>query len=66
MFDYLERSYNDGTAYVLHYVSAREMFNIVRAAEDGQNGNPGDYRDYVLPPPRMLVRDNRALANTNH
>lgn len=58
MFDYLESAYNDGIEYVLHYVSARELFNIVRAAEDGLKGNPGDYRDYVLPPPKMLAAEN--------
>jgi hypothetical protein len=36
----------------LHYVTAREMANIVRAAEDGATGDPGAYRDYWLPPPR--------------
>ena len=35
----------------LHYVTAREIANIVRAAEDGATGNPGEYRDYWLPPP---------------
>jgi hypothetical protein len=35
----------------LHYVTAREMANIVRAAEDGATGDPGAYRDYWLPPP---------------
>jgi len=49
MFRHLESKYNDGEKYVLHYVSAREMFNIVRAAEDGLNGNPRHCRDYVIP-----------------
>lgn len=31
---------------ILHFVSAREMVNIVLAACDGKEGNPGDYRDY--------------------
>lgn len=31
---------------VLHFVSAREMVNIILAACDGKEGNPGDYRDY--------------------
>src|SRR5258708_6043985 len=31
---------------VLHFVSAREMANIILAACDGREGNPGDYRDY--------------------
>ncbi len=54
MFDYLDKRYNDGEKYQLHYVSAREMYNIVKAAEAGENGNPGQYRDYVLPPPANL------------
>ncbi|MFN7139920.1 MAG: hypothetical protein ACK4UN_11335 [Limisphaerales bacterium] len=33
--------------YRLHYVTAREMVNILHAAEDGKSGNPGVYRDYV-------------------
>jgi hypothetical protein len=35
----------------LHYVTAREAFNIVKAAEAGHSGNPDDFRDFVLPPP---------------
>ncbi len=31
---------------VLHFVSAREMANILLAACDGCEGNPNDYRDY--------------------
>ena len=31
---------------IVHYTTAREMANLVLAAEDGENGNPGDYRDY--------------------
>ena len=30
----------------LHFVTAREMANILFAACDGRDGNPGDYRDY--------------------
>jgi len=33
---------------ILHFVSAREMTNIILAACDGREGNPGDYRDYRL------------------
>ncbi len=36
----------------LHYVTAREMYNIVRAAERGLTGDPDRYRDLeILPPP---------------
>ena len=31
---------------ILHFVSAREMANILLAACDGREGNPGEYRDY--------------------
>ena len=30
----------------LHFVSAREMVNIILAACDGRTGNPDGYRDY--------------------
>lgn len=53
MHNYLESKYNDGVNYILHYVSAREMYNITKAAEAGKNGNPNDYRDYILPKPQF-------------
>lgn len=48
MFSYLEKKYNDGVNFRLHYVTAREMFNIVKAAESGEKLEPGEYRDYLL------------------
>jgi len=36
----------DARGETLHFVSAREMVNIVLAACDGREGNPGEYRDY--------------------
>ena len=51
MFSYLETKYNDGKKYRLHYVTAREAYNIVKAAEDGKQGNPNEYRDYIIPHP---------------
>jgi hypothetical protein len=50
MYSHLEDTYNDGVKYRLHYVTAREMYNIVKAAEAGEEGDPNDYRDYVVPP----------------
>lgn len=44
---------NDGIRWQLHYVTAREMYNIARAAMDGKTGNPNEYRDYLLPPPPL-------------
>lgn len=49
LFECLENKYNDGVRYMLHYVSAREAYNIAKAAEDGKTGNPAGYRDFVLP-----------------
>jgi hypothetical protein len=46
----LETRYNDGARYVLHYVTAREAYNIVRAAMDGQSGDPDAYRDWEVQP----------------
>lgn len=46
----IEQKYNDGTNYKLHYVSAREAYNIVKAAEAGMTGDPGQYRDFAIKP----------------
>ncbi len=35
----------------LHYVTAREMFNVARAAMDGKSGDPSAYFDYLVKPP---------------
>lgn len=56
MHSYLESRYNDGVNYALHYVTAREMYNIARAAEAGEQGNPSRFRDYVIAPPPRLAR----------
>lgn len=53
MYAYLEKKYNDGRNYRLHYVSAREMFNIIKAAEDAREGNPNQYRDYLVDKPQI-------------
>jgi hypothetical protein len=37
----------------LHFVTAREMANIMLAACDGKDGNPGEYRDYRF----KLIKD---------
>lgn len=47
----LTTRYNDGRDFVLHYVTAREMFNIAIAAMEGRRGDPNDYRDHLLAPP---------------
>lgn len=37
-------------SFKLHFASAREVFNLIKAAADGQTGNPHQYRDYWLQP----------------
>jgi hypothetical protein len=52
IFDHLEGKYNDGVNYVLHYVTARELYNIIKAVEAGESGSdPEQYRDYKIKPP---------------
>jgi hypothetical protein len=47
----LTEMFNDGEEWALHYVTARQMYNIAVAAMEGRSGNPAQYRDYRLPPP---------------
>jgi hypothetical protein len=39
----------------LHYVTAREAYNIVKAAEAGHSGDPNDYRDFEVGRPANRV-----------
>lgn len=64
MHTYLERVYNDGKRYVLHYVSARETYNIIKAAEAGLAGDPAQYRDHLLPAPPSSWVGGRVAATT--
>ena len=52
----------DKRGYHLHFVTAREMVNIVLAACDGRGKEPGQYRDYRFQPIRSGVRQSRAFA----
>lgn len=47
----LQAQCNDGREFCLHYVTAREAYNIAKAAEAGLSGNPCAYRDFMLPRP---------------
>jgi hypothetical protein len=55
LFTDLEARYNDGRRWRLHYVTAREMYNMVKAAEAGHAGDPSDYRDFSISPPAARV-----------
>lgn len=55
-FTYLEERYNDGVDWKLHYVSARETYNIIKAAEAGLDGDPNEYRDFLIPRATYIAR----------
>jgi hypothetical protein len=46
----LNRQYNDGVRNRLHYVTAREAYNIAKAAEAGATGDPSPWRDFLIGP----------------
>jgi hypothetical protein len=49
MHEILERS--DATGHFrIHFASAREVFNMIIAALEGESGDPAQYRDYRLRP----------------
>jgi len=45
-FGYLEDNYNDGDNYCLHYVTARELYNIIKVAEKGGDINLSSWRNF--------------------
>jgi len=51
---YVQNTYNDLRKWTLHYVTAREMYNVIKAAEAGLAGDPGQYRDHEIQPPPIL------------
>ena len=56
LHQYLAARYNDGRNWILHYVTAREMYNIAVAAMEGESGDPCAHRDRVIPPPPLAGR----------
>lgn len=60
LFSDAEARYNDGERFRLHYVTAREMYNLIAAAEAGLDGEPGELRDWLLPPPHSPAYQTRA------
>jgi hypothetical protein len=42
----IQQMAQSGDKVKFHYVTAREMANIAHAAEQGKEGNPGEYRDF--------------------
>ena len=52
LYRHLQEHYNDGATWRLHHATAREAYNIVKAAEAGESGNPEAYRDFAIKPYR--------------
>lgn len=46
----LQQNFNDGRRYKLHYATARQAYNMIRAAEHGKQGDPSLWRDFELAP----------------
>ena len=52
IYSYLETAYKDESHFILHYVTARELYNTIKAIEAGESGNdPEAYRNYRIRPP---------------
>ncbi len=47
----LGRRFNDGRRWLLHYVTAREMYNLIRAAESGAACPPAEAFSFEITPP---------------
>jgi hypothetical protein len=62
MHEALNEMCNDGSKYQLHYVTARQAYNLAKAAERGLGGDPRQYLDLVIGRP---VTDTYAVA-TEH
>jgi hypothetical protein len=58
MLDHLKQE-TESRGIKLHYVTAREAYNIVRAAEAGLEGDPEQYRDFIHSAPRDLLAPKR-------
>jgi hypothetical protein len=56
LHEYLAARYNDGRRWILHYVTAREMYNLAVAAMEGASGDPSAHLDHVVPPPPAAAR----------
>ena len=49
-YHYLQTTFKEQNQLRLHYLTARELVNILHAAEAGESGNPGQFRDYRYKP----------------
>lgn len=61
MSEVLETAARTGE-FKVHFASAREAFNMVVAAVEGRQGEPGEYRDYKL---RQIMQEQAAAKVSN-
>ncbi|MGE5647460.1 MAG: hypothetical protein ACM336_16895 [Acidobacteriota bacterium] len=61
---YLERKYNNGRRYALHYITAREAYNLACAAAAGRSGPPEQYYNWVVKPYLAGAREASLLASS--
>jgi hypothetical protein len=52
----LARAARQNPALRYHYVTARELVNLIHAAEAGHSGDPSLWLDFHLPPPPLLAQ----------
>jgi hypothetical protein len=57
----LTEELRENSHFQVHFVTAREMVNIIFAACDGREGNPGDFRNY-----RLTLHRSRPLFSVGH
>ncbi len=50
------KDYTSQRGIKLHFMTTREAYNVVKAAEAGRTGNPEDYRDFRIPKYRNMVQ----------
>jgi hypothetical protein len=55
MLNYLETRYNDRSRYFLHYVTAREMYNCIKALEAGKSEYSYSFRDFAISAPEYRI-----------
>ena len=64
LFADAEARFNDGRRYRLHYVTLRELFNVIKATEAGAPLDPRAARDWLLPAPPASYAGMRARSGS--
>ncbi len=64
ILEYLENKYSDNRQFRLHYVTAREMYNIIKAIEfEAHIADPFDYINYRVTAPNYREAGDRQEAS---